>query len=118
MTIKRAKGAKAKADKFFSLIVRAHGECENCGSRNQLQTAHIISRRYSAVRCDLANAFCLCAGCHRHFTDHPLDFTAFCYEQRSHEMLDALRDRAHFGGKVDWAEVADRLADEWKAISA
>lgn len=71
---KRARQAvkrlKAKADKLCGDIVRARGKCERCGtSADVLQWAHIRKRRYNATRCDPANAWCLCRGCH-HLTEH------------------------------------------------
>ncbi len=71
---KRARQAvkrlKAKADKLCGDIVRARGKCERCGTSDDvLQWAHIRKRRYNATRCDPANAWCLCRGCH-HLTEH------------------------------------------------
>ena len=74
MSITRAKGPRGKADQLFSKIIRSRGECEKCGSTDYLQCAHIVSRRYSATRCDTANALCLCAKCHRYFTDNPVEW--------------------------------------------
>lgn len=77
MAVKRYKGAKEKATKLHSEIIRMHGMCEHCGGSDWLQCAHIISRRYNATRTDLRNAFCLDAKCHRYFTDYPREFSRF-----------------------------------------
>lgn len=103
------KGAKAKADKWFSLIVRSRGACVACGATSNLQTAHIISRRFSNTRCVLANAFCACAKCHHHWTDHPVEFASFVLErigQAEYQRLYALSQQT---SKVDWQTVAVEL---------
>lgn len=104
------KGAKKKADTLFSLIVRSRGACVQCGSTRNLQTAHIISRRYSNTRCVLSNAFCACAGCHMRWTDHPVEFASFVLErigQSEYERLYALSQQT---AKVDWVAVAAELS--------
>lgn len=68
--MKRASGDKGACDRMFSQIIRSRGACQRCGSVQSLQCAHIISRRYSATRCDERNAWCLCAGCHMHVDGH------------------------------------------------
>ena len=118
MTVSRARGAKAKADKYFSLIVRARGKCENCGSTANLQTMHVISRRYSRTRCDLRNAFCGCARCHRWFTDNPLAFAAFVTDRLPSDDYDDLCQNARTMVKVDWDYEANRLQTIWKTIEA
>lgn len=71
------KGARGKATRLHSLLVRSRGRCECCGGTRSLQTAHIIGRRYAATRTDERNAFCLCAGCHMRFTQHPDEWLDF-----------------------------------------
>jgi len=118
MTVSRAKGAKAKCDRLFSLIVRARGACENCGESRyaQLQTAHIISRRYSHTRCDLDNAYCLCAACHRAFTDHPVDFGAFVKFKNTNYGVLIIRSQDQ--AKKDWDDELVRLTAIWADIEA
>ena len=72
-TSKRRKSRMAlrnKADKLFSLAIRERDgwACRNCGSTYRPQAAHIISRRYSAVRWSSDNCLCLCQKCHLKFT--------------------------------------------------
>jgi len=103
------KGAKGKATRLHAQIIRSHGECEACGSTNALQCAHIISRKYARTRTMLENAFCLCASCHRIFTDNPVDFSQFVLEKigdAGYAELLAERNRID---KVDWEEEACRL---------
>lgn len=96
------KTAKNKADALFSLIVRSKGACEHCGKTTWLQTAHWLGRRYSNIRCDFDNAFCLCAGCHRYFTADPTAWTDWAIGQRGRETYDRLREAANRQSSVDW----------------
>ena len=69
---KKIKGKKVKtrsqlkklADKLFSLLIRQRGACEMCGSKKNLQVAHVISRSNLHLRFACDNALCLCKGCH------------------------------------------------------
>lgn len=100
-----AKGAKGKADKLFSQVVRSRGVCENCGERDytKLQCAHVIRRAYNATRVDENNAFCLCWTCHRRFTDWPLEFAEFVERKIGRPAYLALRLKAEAGVKVSEA---------------
>ena len=64
---------KNKADKLFSLFVRSLDHCEKCGSVNNLQAAHVYSRRYVNLRYDIYNVLCLCAKCHLEWHHSPLE---------------------------------------------
>lgn len=114
------KGAKGKADKLFSLIIRSAGRCAACGDNDyrKLQCAHIVSRRYSVTRTDEDNAVALCWGCHRRFTDDPFAWVTWVYGYMGEEAYEALRVKARdgVGTKVDWSAEADRLAAIWKRI--
>jgi hypothetical protein len=103
------KGAKGKATKLHALIVRSRGRCEKCGSGHVLQCAHIISRKYSWTRTDLDNAFCLCASCHRFFTDNPVEFGIFTIDKIGDDMFDELILKRNSIDKFDWEEEAKRL---------
>lgn len=103
------KGPKGKATKLHSKIIRSLGYCQHCGESDYplLQAAHIISRKYSATRTDLSNAFCLCARCHRLYTDFPVLFTEFIYEKIGKDKYQELHDKAQPTTKMDWdAELA------------
>lgn len=110
------KGPRGKATRLHAQIVRARGRCEACGSQRNLQCAHIVSRRYAHTRTDLANAFCLCAGCHLHYTHWPLEFARFTADRIGLDAYDDLKQRAQQTGKVDWEAEADRLAAIWRDI--
>lgn len=110
MPVARAKGAKGKCDAIYSKIIRSVAHCEHCGSTDFLQCAHVVSRRYSATRTDLSNAFCLCAGCHRRFTDWPLEFNKFVEKKIGLEAYEELKHKAEsFKGTMDWDTELERL---------
>lgn len=109
MPLTAAKGAKKKADDLFSKIIRSRGYCEGCGSTKNLQTAHIISRRYSATRTNLDNAFCACAACHRYWTDHPVEFAVFVQAALGDSRYQALYMTSQSRVKVDWDAEVERL---------
>jgi 5-methylcytosine-specific restriction endonuclease McrA len=109
MPLTAAKGAKKKADDLFSKIVRSRGYCQSCGSTRNLQTAHVISRRYSATRTDLANAFCACATCHARWTDYPVEFGEFVLDVIGDDAYEALRVKSLSRVKFDWLAEVERL---------
>ena len=110
--IKRYKGAKGKCDKLISAILRLHhSSCERCGSRDWLQTSHIIGRKFSATRTDLSNLQLLCAKCHRYFTDHPVEFTRWLFESIGEPEYDRLHQKAHTAIKLDWDAELIRLKE-------
>lgn len=109
MPVKQYKGIKAKADKLFSEVIRGQGYCEAAGfderpCSNQLQTAHIISRRLSATRTDTRNAFALCFAHHRRFHDYPREFSRFITTTWATGHYDFIYAKANTPTKVDWEE--------------
>lgn len=84
---------RRRADALFARIVRWRGRCERCGRTERLQTHHIVSRRYLAVRYDEENALCL-DGCHRWFHAYPLEAMAWL-ESRWPGRYDAIVRRAN-----------------------
>jgi hypothetical protein len=107
MPVKRYKGAKAKADKLFSEVIRSQGECEAEGfdgrqCSNQLQTAHIVSRKRSAVRTDTRNAFALCFAHHRYFHDYPRQFSRFISTTWAQDYYDSVYTLSLIPTKIDW----------------
>ena len=74
-------GAQKTADLYFSKVVRARGQCERCGSTDNLQCGHIIRRRYVGdpdgigLRTNEDNAWCLCRTCHALVDSHALEFS-------------------------------------------
>jgi hypothetical protein len=111
------KGDKGKADKLFSLIIRSVGQCQRCGSQDNLQCAHIISRKYSATRTDERNAWCLCAKCHRRFTDWPREHSHYITETIGSEVYDELRAKAETVTKMNWTQEYERLKARAKDLN-
>ncbi len=110
MAVKRFKGDKGACDKLVRQILLAkHDRCERCGSQEWLQVSHIISRRYSATRCDLDNVQLLCAKDHRRFTDWPREFSHWITESIGSEKYDELSAKANQVTKMDWSLERKRL---------
>lgn len=109
--IKRAKGSKGKCDKLVrEILLLNYNSCLKCGSRDWLQTSHIISRRYSNTRCDMDNVQLLCAKCHRRFTDFPREFSHWITESIGSDKYEQLRSKAEsIGQKMNWDLELDRL---------
>lgn len=121
MPVKTYKGAKAKADKLYSEIIRSVGYCEAEGwdgrpCSAQLQTAHICTRKRNATRTDLRNAFCLCGFHHQHFTDFPREFSRFITTTWAQEFYDALYQKSITPTKIDWDERVSFLKDIKEAM--
>lgn len=121
MSVAYGKGAKGKATRLHSLVVRHRGACQRCGSMKNLQCAHIISRKFSATRTDERNAWCLCASCHRRLTDWPNEHMAFVYVTIGEELFEVLKRRALDNPRpwreCDWQEEVNRLQaimDSWE----
>ena len=72
-----------RADTMFSRYIRDRdGRCMGQGSgpacSGYLQCAHIISRRYRAIRWREENAMALCQAHHTFFTHRPLEWMEWC----------------------------------------
>lgn len=106
------KGTKGKATRLHSLVVRARGVCECCGSTNyeNLQCAHVVTRERNATRTDETAAFCLCKSCHMRFTHDPLEWIRWVDFKLGVGRHDEIQRRSKAGVKADeafWqAEVA------------
>ena len=105
------KGAKGRCDKLFSRIIRSSGQCVRCGSKDNLQCAHIIGRKYSATRTDTNNAWNLCARCHRRLTDFPREHSHFITETIGSTKYEELREKAETVTKMDWDGEYERLKE-------
>jgi hypothetical protein len=68
-----------------------------------------VSRRFSATRCDERNALCLCARCHHHYTDRPVEFGVFVIGMMGSTEYAALNARAQRVKKMDWQAEVERL---------
>jgi 5-methylcytosine-specific restriction endonuclease McrA len=117
--IKIYKKLKAKLDTAFSLLIRKKGKCERCGKRENLQCSHVYGRANLAVRWDLENATCLCAGCHNYWWHlHPAEALDWLRTVRTPEQLEALRIRSL--AKATWTPIsmAIRLDEINKALAS
>lgn len=94
---------KRRMDKNFSLYIRGRGHCESGREKHAgvLQCAHGFSRRYTATRWDTRNAWCLCAGCHKYYTHHPIEWDEWMRSRM--ENYEAIRLKA-IRGSADWID--------------
>jgi 5-methylcytosine-specific restriction endonuclease McrA len=103
-----------KSDVLFSQLVRDRDRvCQNCGSADNLQCAHLISRSYKSIRTDFHNAVALCRSCHLRFTHRPLEWREWV-ETRFPGQWDELKTLALEYRKVDWEyryETLKKLSD-------
>lgn len=80
--MKRRASPLAAADREFSKYIRDRdGRCMGQGTgpacSGALQCAHIISRRYRALRWEETNAMALCQAHHMFWTHRPLEWQAW-----------------------------------------
>jgi hypothetical protein len=107
------KGLKGKATKLHAEVVRARGRCEGCGSTENLQCCHILTRSFAATRTDEGNALCGCAACHRRWTQNPLLFGDFVRAYLGPEHLERIQAKAYAGVKANdafWLGEIERLS--------
>lgn len=111
--------ARREADRLFSLYIRKRdGSCRVCGLDTDLQAAHLISRRYFAVRWDPINCVALCRFDHKKFTENPLAWDRWCTERLGPEAWGALRFKAERGGMPDVAFIIETLRSRLEAMEA
>lgn len=128
--LKAAKGAKAKCDRLFSLIVRAEGKCQRCGipcscpefprshtTGCRLTCSHdVVGRRYSWARTCEDNCSCLCYSCHYHLENHPVEHAEWIVGLRGDATVRAVRERANRTDKFDWAAEYERLVERAREL--
>ena len=88
------------ADKWFSDCIRhaADHQCEHChrdfgGLVQGLECCHIVGRANKSTRWCVENCCCLCSGCHRKFTENPLDFNDWLLAEYGQGRLEILREK-------------------------
>ena len=110
------KTLKNKADRLFSLYIRARDEhCQRCGTTENLQCAHGFTRTYLKTRWDERNAWALCAGCHKFFTHRPLEWDAWMRDRLGPVVYSDLRGTATgMADRVDYEEVIADLEAKLK----
>jgi len=101
--------AKKVADKRFSKETRALGMCmgkvkwlgPEFECKGPLQCAHIVSRRYLAVRWEDDNSLPLCAAHHMWLDTHPLEKDKQAIKWLGEDRFEELKNKAMAG---DWKE--------------
>jgi len=73
---------KKECDELHSLIIRLRdGKCMRCGTKNNLQRAHLINIGHMAHRWDENSSITLCYACHILWGHHhPLEFSEWLQE--------------------------------------
>lgn len=86
-----------KLDEICSEIVRSRGYCVRCNSNKyeKLQCCHIYTRKWRSVRWDTLNLLCLCASCHAHFHDAPIELQEFARQYLGEPNYTKLKLRAN-----------------------
>ena len=101
-----------KMDVLFSKIVRDQGVCDKCGGHDNLQCAHVISRKYLQTRWDLENALCLCVKCHLYWAHkEPHEFVRWFDDKFGGKLYDELEKRSKKIASVDYEYEYERLKD-------
>lgn len=113
---------KASCDRLMSRIVRSRGRCQHCGNKDyeQLQWCHIKSRRYMSIRYSKNNCFCLCARCHRRFTDNPDEHYQWITENYSNQYERLIAEFQPVAPKVrlwELLELEQMLKEELELLS-
>lgn len=91
---------RSTADALFSQFIRNRDKCcRVCGKTENLECAHIYSRRHWATRHSPDNAIALCFVHHRKFTEDPLEFARWCDGTFGRDAMDKLSLRAHATAK-------------------
>ncbi len=102
--------AKHWADWLMADYVKAEERvCRRCGSSEDLQWAHVMSRRYLATRWDRENSMALCRTHHFMFTEHPLRWEQWCRDVDV--PWDELRVKALTGPAMQPMFVIERLRE-------
>jgi hypothetical protein len=89
------------------------------GSHRQgckMQCAHIITRHISATRCDLRNAFSLCAKCHYYLGLWPIEMSDFTLDKKDRATYDALKRLAESKPPTNWNTTYAELEREWERL--
>lgn len=116
-----------KRDTIFSKIIRlrARWTCEACGQYfplgHGLQCSHFFGRRHRSTRWDPDNAAAHCFGCHRRFTENPLEFAAWVRKylgDTRYEMLQERHNRVIKRNKHDLEFLYQHLKQQLAALEA
>jgi hypothetical protein len=97
-------------DRVVSQIVRARGYCVACGSKDKLQCCHIYTRTFLSTRFHFHNLLCLCASCHKHFHNKPIEFQEFVLKFLGEEKYATLKLIANKPRQFTMEELEDLYA--------
>lgn len=97
-------------DTLWGKIIRSSGYCRRCGRTNNLQAAHIVSRRWKQTRWDVDNGICLCINCHNWGHANPKQFDNWI-EDTFPGRLEGLKIKRQGLEKVDKKQVRKLLKD-------
>lgn len=114
----------AEADRLLRLIVLERRRCERCGALKppaDMDTAHIIRRRYNATRCDERNVWLLChEPCHRLVDNDAQQYDWLVRETIGWGLHAELREKAHLGTGIPlsgfWPAERARLRDRCREL--
>ena len=88
--------AKSLADRLFSVYIKHRDEfCQRCGSTQNLDCSHHITRGRLATRYDPQNAVAHCRACHLLFTHTPALHTEWIVRRLGQYQWELLLDRAY-----------------------
>jgi len=114
-----AKHARLHADDLFARYIKARDRrCQNCPETTNLQCAHIIRRRYYAIRWDPDNAVTLCRACHKRYTEDELGWQDWVFDRIGEDAYRAMKFRAQRGGMPDLAYTIAELRAMLKEVAA
>jgi 5-methylcytosine-specific restriction endonuclease McrA len=80
---------------------RDRSKCVKCSGTSHLQWAHVMSRRYKALRWNPKNSMCLCAGCHLAWHHKPVESALWWVSWAGADTEKFLRATLKAPGKVD-----------------
>ena len=94
---RKENGKVKKADAIIRDIVMARDRrCVICGSPDNLQWSHLITRRKYSVRWDTRNSCMMCARCHfRHHRQGPEEYVSWFMRTYGAEEYQSLVQRAN-----------------------
>lgn len=113
------------ADKLMSLFIRQTvGMCERCGSKENLQDSHIITRAKQPTRWVRLNHQCLCYRCHIHWFhkgSDPVEVARWVISKIGMETYEQLKILSESGDKPSDEHImciidAMKKAVKWKEI--
>jgi len=102
-----------KMDNIARNVCRSRGKCENPHCKFQslnyvLQWAHVVSRSYHATRWDADNCLCLCSGCHKYYTDRPVEWEFLIEDMFGEGFLMKMKRRAFAKPKMTRVELEEK----------